>query len=442
MNLRASAPLPRRVILRGGLATFASLMGARLLSGCSSPSPNDAGTDAVLGADAVLGSDAPLVDAYVAPDAFVATSFQPNVLGARPALRSLIGEIGLLETANADGLRLPAGFTARIVAVSGEMVSGTSYAWHTFPDGGVCFPLPDGGWVYTSNSEFPLRGGVGALRFDRDGMLVSAARILDGTSVNCAGGGTPWGSWLSCEEVPRGRVWETDPLGIQAPQARPALGLFKHEAVCVDASANQLYLTEDEPTGCFYRFTPTMLTSAGHADLRAGRLEVASVTEEGAVSWHEVPDPQFAGSLALRDQVEAATHFRGGEGIWFHEGVVYFSTKGDNHIRALDVATQRITVLYDAATSPNPILRGVDNLTVTCCGDVLVAEDGGDMQIVAILPDGTLRPIMQIEGQDGSEIAGPAFDPSGTRLYFSSQRGGMRGLGITYVLEGPFHAPA
>ena len=396
--------------------------------------------DSALGSDAPLG-DAPLADAYVPQDAFSATSFQPNALGARPALRSLIGEMGPLQAANADGVRLPAGFTARIVAVSGETVPGTTYEWHIYPDGGVCFPLPDGGWVYTSNSEFPLTGGVGVLRFDRNGVLVSATRILDRTNVNCAGGDTPWGSWLSCEEIGRGLVWETDPLGVQAAQARPALGRFKHEAVCVDPSTNQLYLTEDEPTGCFYRFTPAMLTPAGHADLRAGTLEVASVVD-GTVTWLAIPDPEFTGSVAVREQVEAATHFRGGEGIWFHAGVVYFSTKGDNNIRAFDIRTQRIRVLYDPATSPDPILRGVDNLTVSCCGDVLVAEDGGDMQIVAILPDGTLRPLVQIEGQDGSETTGPAFDPSGTRLYFSSQRGGATNRGITYVIEGPFHAPA
>jgi hypothetical protein len=73
---------------------------------------------------------------------------------------------------------------------------------------------------------------------------------------------------------------------------------------------------------------------------------------------------------------------------------------------------------------------------------VLVAEDGGDMQIVAILPGGGLVPLMQIVGQTGSEITGPAFDPSGTRLYFSSQRAGGLSGGITYEITGPFHAPA
>ena len=96
-------------------------------------------------------------------------------------------------------------------------------------------------------------------------------------------------------------------------------------------------------------------------------------------------------------------------------------------------------MLYDRATAANQVLRGVDNLTVTCCGDVLVAEDGDDMQIVVILPDGTLKVLVQIEGHADSEITGPAFDPSGTRLYFSSQR--APGGAMTFEVTGPFHSP-
>ncbi len=436
-------PLPRRVVLRGGLATFASLVAGRVLPGCDTPAVMpDAGDapDAGGALDAVSVSDAPIADAFVPVDAAPATNFIPNPMPARPALRSLISSIGPLGTANADGVRLPPGFTARILATAGEEVAGTGYTWHTYPDGGTCFATTDGGWIYASNSEVPLRGGVGVLRFDASGAIVSAQRILDRTTVNCAGGGTPWGSWLSCEEVPRGLVWECDPFGVQAPQPRPALGVFKHEAVCVDAEG-RLYLTEDHPEGCFYRFTPATRTPMGHPDLRAGTLHVAEVGADGAVTWHELPDPQFMGDTDTRDQVEAATRFDGGEGIWCHESIVYFSSKGDDHVRAYDIAAESVAVLYDPTAHPDPILDGVDNLTVTCCGDVLVAEDGGDMQIVAILPDGTLKALVQIEGQDRSEITGPAFDPSGTRLHFSSQRGGTRNLGITYVIEGPFHEP-
>ncbi len=98
-------------------------------------------------------------------------------------------------------------------------------------------------------------------------------------------------------------------------------------------------------------------------------------------------------------------------------------------------------MLYDGEAISDPPLTGVDNVTVSCCGDVLVAEDGGSMQIVAILPDASTKVLMQVTGQDSSEITGPAFDPSGTRLYFSSQRGSGDG-GITFEITGPFHEPA
>ena len=87
-----------------------------------------------------------------------------------------------------------------------------------------------------------------------------------------------------------------------------------------------------------------------------------------------------------------------------------------------------------------PVLRGVDNITVSPRGDVLVAEDGDDMQLVAITTTGDIEPVLQIVGHDRSEITGPAFDPSGTRLYFSSQRGSTNtdDDGVTYELSGPF----
>lgn len=442
MRVLLPRPLPRRVVLRGGLATFASLLSARVLPGCDGPAPSD--PDAAVGLDAPEGTDAfmPSHDAYRAPDASMPTSFVPNPMPAAPPLRSLVADIGPLGEPNAEGVRLPPGFSARILATSGEQVPGTDYTWHTYPDGGQCFATTDGGWVYVSNSEVPINGGVGALRFDASGAIVGAQRLLNRTNINCAGGGTPWGSWLSCEEVPRGLVYECDPLGVQAPQARPALGVFKHEAACVDPATGQLYLTEDESDGCFYRFTPAAMTSEGHPDLRSGTLAVAAVGADGLVRWIDLDDPQYSGETPTRRQQAEATTFRGGEGIWFHEGVVYFSSKGDNHVRAYDVTSATMTVLYDASSHPDPILTGVDNLTVTCCGDVLVAEDGGNMQIVAILPDGSLRALVQLDGQETSEITGPAFDPSGTRLYFSSQRGSATFQGLTYVIEGPFHAPA
>lgn len=360
-----------------------------------------------------------------------------------PELESLIGDIGPLGEADANGVRLPAGFTSRIVARSQQLVEGTGYTWHSAPDGGATYLLPDGGWIYTSNSEVIFTGGVSALRFDSSGNIVDAYRILENSSVNCAGGKTPWGTWLSCEEISKGKVFECYPLGDRVAEERPALGVFKHEAVAVDPVNQHLFLTEDESDGRFYRFVPDQLTDSGRADLSAGKLQVAQVGTDDQVTWLDLPDPQFTGSISTRQQVPESTEFQGGEGIWHHDGVIYFSTKRDNKIWAYTIASESIRVLYDEATDANPILRGVDNLTVSASGDVLVAEDGGDMEIVAILPDGTLKSLMQLVGHDGSEVTGPAFDPSGTRLYFSSQRGTLKGSddGYTFEISGPFHRP-
>jgi len=93
-------------------------------------------------------------------------------------------------------------------------------------------------------------------------------------------------------------------------------------------------------------------------------------------------------------------------------------------------------VIYDAATSPTPVLTGVDNITVDRNGDFFVAEDAGDMQIV-LLSGTSVEPVVQVTGVAGSEITGPTFDPSGDRLTFSSQRN----PGTTYEISGPFRRP-
>ena len=89
------------------------------------------------------------------------------------------------------------------------------------------------------------------------------------------------------------------------------------------------------------------------------------------------------------------------------------------------------------------VLTGVDNLVGNAAGDILVAEDGGDQQIVAITTGGTVIPLLQVTGHGGSELTGPAFSPDGMRLYFSSQRGPGAGLGqgVTYEVSGPFLLP-
>lgn len=373
---------------------------------------------------------------------FLLGSQASRLLAAQPeapsSLYTNLAELGELLPPDQNGLRLPHGFRSRVIAHSGHKVAGSGYRWHDAPDGGACFAANDGGWVYVSNSEVKAiagGGGVGAVRFSASGDIVSAYSILSGSDNNCAGGKTPWQTWLSCEEVDRGFVHECDPFGNRKAELRPALGRFKHEAVAVDPVHGHLYLTEDEEDGCFYRFVPANALP----DLSAGELQVAQLVElDGRMQlhWHALPDA-LAARNATRHQLELATHFNGGEGIAWHDGLIHFTTKGDNRIWRYDTGSQVIDILYDVATSAAPHLSGVDNVTITASGDVLVAEDGGDMQIVLLGPQGFVLPVVQVTGQDLSEICGPAFDPSFQRLYFSSQTGPLNrdDDGITYEVS-------
>lgn len=382
-----------------------------------------------------------------------------------------------LQTADANGVMLPKGFTSRIVARSGQPpVAGGSFKWHSAPDGGATYPIDAGGWIYVSNAEMTAPfGGASALKFDKAGKVIDAYAILKDTSGNCAGGPTPWNTWLSCEEFEltqqiAGLVWECDPYkpvsDASPPKSYPALGRFAHEAVCVDPTARMLYMTEDASGGRVYRYvcdaTDWPVGAAKPVKFESGQLQVLRIDAlprdadssgadyAGIVGFGKAPLSITWEAVAFADQgqknirntlraggiLPAGNYFQKAEGIWFFNGIVFFVTSSNSRIWAYDTANRTLEVIFDGALGPveSHSINRPDNITITSFGEMLVAEDGGNLEIGVLRDNGTSQAVMRLVGHDNSEITGPAVSPDGTRLYFSSQRGtsGKSEEGITF----------
>ena len=355
------------------------------------------------------------------------------------------GPYGPLQPSNlGDGVQVPAGFTVREIARGNAPVGTTGYVFPPFPDGSGTMALPDGGWILAVNAEAPepgeAFGGASALRFDKDGNVQDGYRILSDTRSNCGGGITPWGTWLSGEEVDDGLVWECDLFGQKPAVARPALGVNSHEYATVSESDKRVYLTEDQSGGGFYRFTPRRW-----GDLSAGVLEIATLVPNGVVEWRVVPDPTAA-SKPTREQVPA-TRMARPEGLCVHKGtgLVYFVESSAGRVFQYDPKTETYERIYAESDFKEPELTDTDNITVSeLSRDLFVCEDAGDFDVCLITPQGEVSRFVHLDGfQHGdpstdaaSETTGPSFDPSGKRFYFSSQRAYVGGA--LYEVTGPF----
>jgi len=323
------------------------------------------------------------------------------------------------------------------------------------------------GIVYDPGSP----GGTTTLVVD-GGRLVSHAPSLAGTANNCAGGNTPWNTWLSCEETEstpadtpeltkrHGYVFEVDPFGrLRDTEAVPltALGRFAHEAVAIDPKRGVVYLTEDasEPYGLVYRLLPNK-PLGGPGSLRAGgklqALRVPDVPDLSAVSklrttvpvtWVDVPDPD-ATTTSVRAQFDdgAVTRVPKAEGVFWSGGSAFIVSSyaetaegaAGNHVGQvwrLDPGRSRMELVL--RIEPGGRFDSPDNITISPTGRLVLCEDGdGEQYLVVAGEDGTPYPLARNAGSD-SEWAGATFSPDGKWLYANIQ-----GDGLTVAITGPW----
>lgn len=407
------------------------------------------------------------------------------------------GGYGPLRRAGSD-LALPDGFQYTRFGVTGEPLSdgGPTPA---APDGMGAFTLPNGNIRLIRNHEllgrgpdekppfqrpydFVAGGGTTSLEVDPESReLVASYWTLEGTTRNCAGGVTPWGSWLSCEEATAGRimglrkehgyVFEVPATATAPVEAKPlrAMGRFVHEAVAVDPATSIIYETEDQTRGGFYRFIPHVPGTAGRAaELAAGgRLQMLAVKGRwrydtsrrqtvGAVlpvTWVDIPDPDPAVAEQQPDAIFRQGWERGGarfsrvEGCFYSDGAIYFTSTDGGNMRlgqiweyrpGLEAAGDQLRLVFE---SPDPtVLKQPDNVCVSPRGGVVICEDGfAPNHLRALTPEGRVFDLaMNTAGDGGGEFAGATFSPDGRTLFVNLQRD----PGATYAIWGPWERGA
>jgi secreted PhoX family phosphatase len=385
-------------------------------------------------------------------------------------------------------------------------------------DGMAAFPLPNGDirlirnheMVNSSRRPAPLgprpydalaSGGTSSLTVrvsgagaDRQVRVLEEFISLGGTHTNCAGGRTPWGSWLTCEETtvgvsqgfqkPHGYIFEVPVNATDAVVAEPlkGMGRFVHEAIAVDANSGVVYETEDvrwsaanetaTPGSGFYRYVPRTrerLADGGQLQVlvvrdkpRYNTVRNQTVGEELTVGWVNIadPDPESAErdpSAVFREGLSGgAAVFQRLEGCFWADDSCYFvSTEGGNAgagqvWRFVPQSDEggKLSLVFESPSKE--VLDSPDNICVGRDGGIFICEDGAEEQFIRVLSaSGDMANLVMQPLVSGTpepdEFAGCCFSPDGSVLFFNVQGStvsyGTR-WGATYALWGPWERAA
>ena len=335
------------------------------------------------------------------------------------------------------------------------------------------------GTAFSSASYDPAAaGGTTTLEFDtREGTLVEAWDSLSGTIRNCAGGPTPWNSWLTCEEttvfngaLPHGYIFDVPANGLGDPEPIRDMGRFSHEALAIDPVTGYIYETEDAGSSSgLYRFVPNKRNRPGAGgQLSMLKVAGADLANLGAsypngttfdVEWVPIenPDslsPTMPGNFVwAQGRAQGAATFSRLEGAWFgNERRIYIvSTSGgvgQGQIWDYDPHNETISLLFQSPGAA--VLNAPDNITVSPRGGLVLCEDGsGEEFMHGLTVNGEIFQFAKnnvvLNGERngiagdfrGSEWAGACYSPNGEWLFANIQS-----PGITFAITGPWQSGA